>query len=75
MLKCQVYFKNRADRGAWVVQSVKFPTLDFSSDHDLRVRGFEPNIRLCTDSVEPAWYPLCLPLALPFLPPPQKINK
>ena len=28
-------------RGAWVAQSVKHPTLDFSSGHDLMVREFE----------------------------------
>ena len=29
-------------------------TLDFSSGRDLRVCGFEPCIRLCADSAEPA---------------------
>ena len=29
-------------------------TLDFSSGHDLTVRGFKPRIDLRTDSVEPA---------------------
>ena len=37
-------------------------TLDFGSGHDLVVRGFEPQVRLCTDSVEPAW-------DVPLLPP------
>ena len=40
--------------GAWVAQSVKHLTLDFSSGHDLTVHEFEPHIRLCTDSVGPA---------------------
>ena len=41
--------------GAWAAQLVKGPTLDFSSGHDLMVCGIEPHVRLCTDSVEPAW--------------------
>ena len=47
-----------------MAQSVKHQTLDFSSGHDLTVRGFEPNIRLCTDRVEPAWDPLSVSLFL-----------
>ena len=31
-----------------MAQSVKRPTLDFGSGHDLAVRGIEPCIRLCT---------------------------
>ena len=38
--------KNTLDGGA-----VKHPILDFSSDHDLVVHGFEPYVGLCTDSV------------------------
>ena len=30
------------ERGTWVVQSVKHPTLGFSSDHDLRVVRSSP---------------------------------
>ena len=41
--------------GAWVAQSVERPTLDFGSGHDLMVRGMEPCVWLCADSVEPAW--------------------
>ena len=41
--------------GAWVPQLVKCLTLDFGSGHDLTVRGFEPCVRLCADSAEPAW--------------------
>ena len=48
----------------------KPPTLDFSSDHDLM--GFVNSslcIRLCADSVEPAWDSVSAP---PVHPPPQK---
>ena len=41
--------------GAWVAQSVRRPTLDFGSGHDLTVRGFEP---------EPAWDSLSPDLSL-----------
>ena len=51
----QIFFLNKIFRGAWVAQSVKCPTLDLGSGHDLTVREFKPHIRLCTDSVEPAW--------------------
>ena len=34
----------------WVAQSVKRPTLDFRSGHDLVDREFEPYVGLCTDS-------------------------
>ena len=47
-------------RGTWVVQSVKRPTLGFSSGHDLRVHYFEPRVGLCTDGTEPAWDSLSL---------------
>ena len=40
--------------GAWVAQSVKGPALGSCSGHDLMVHEFEPCVRLCTDSVEPA---------------------
>ena len=36
-------------RGTWVAQSVKHPTLDFGSGHDLTVTEFEPHIGLCAD--------------------------
>ena len=36
--------------GAWMAQSVKHPTLDFGSGHDLRVREFKPHVRLCSGS-------------------------
>ena len=50
--------KNHEFRGAWVSQSVKRPTLDLCSGHDLMVHEFEPHVRLCTASAEPPWDPL-----------------
>ena len=50
--------------GAWVAQSVKHLTLDFDSGHDLEVRGFEPQVGVCADSVEPAQDSLFLSLSL-----------
>ena len=47
-------YENTYSGGAWVAQLVKRQTLDFSSGHDLGVGGFEPHIRLHTDSAEPA---------------------
>ena len=46
--------KSRNSKGAWVAQSVKWLTLDFSSGHDLTVPEIEPHIGLCADSIEPA---------------------
>ena len=37
-----------------MVQPVKCPTLGFGSGHDLIVHEFEPRIRLCAGSMEPA---------------------
>ena len=42
----------RRERGAWVAQAVKCPTLDFSSGHDLTVHELEPHVGLCADSAE-----------------------
>ena len=56
--------------GAWVAQSLKHPTLNLGSGRDLTVHGIEPRVGLCTDSVEPAWDPLSLPVPLSL-----KINK
>ena len=50
-----------------MAQSVKRPTLDFSSGHDLRVCGLEPRVKLCTVSAEPAWDSLSPSLPLPCL--------
>ena len=40
-----------------MAQSVKshLRTLDFSSGHDLTVRGFRPHVGLSADSLEPPW--------------------
>ena len=40
--------------GACVAQSVKGPTLDFSSGHDLTVCGFESRVGLCAAITGPA---------------------
>ena len=48
--------------GAWVAQSVRRPTLGFSSGPDLPVCEFEPHVGLHT--VEPAWDSLSLSLSL-----------
>ena len=46
-----------------MTQSVKRPTLDFGSGHDLTVGDVEPGVGPCTDSVEPAWDSVSLPLS------------
>ena len=48
-----------------------YPALDFNSVHDLIACGSEPCFGLCTDSAEPAWDSLSLPLSAP---PALKIN-
>ena len=55
------------DRGTWVAQLVKCPTL---GHHDLTVREIKPHIGNCADSVEPAWdsLPPSLSLADPPAP-------
>ena len=47
-------FKLKNVLGHLMAQSVKRPTLDFSSGHDLAVCEFEPCIKLCADSTESA---------------------
>ena len=47
-----------------MAQSVKHLTLDFSSGHDLTVRGFEPHTGLCAQSTEPALDAVSLSLLL-----------
>ena len=42
----------------------KHLTLDFRSGHDPSILEIKPHIRLCTDSREPAWDSLPLPLSL-----------
>ena len=49
-----------------MAQLVKRPSLDFGSCHDLAVCEFKPCIGLYTDSAEPAWDSLSLPLSLPL---------
>ena len=70
-VKILVYFG-----GARVAQLVKHPTLDFGSGHDLTVHEFEPHVKFCTGSAEPAWdslSPFFLSLSLLALS--LKINK
>ena len=43
-----------------MAQSVKHPTLDFGSGHDLTVHEFEPHIG-AVDSAGPAWDSLSAP--------------
>ena len=38
-----------------MAQSVKRPTLDIDSGHDLTVYGTEPRVGLCADSMEAVW--------------------
>ena len=54
--------KGRREEEGRVVQSVKCPTLNFGSGHDLMVYEIKPCVGLCTDSVEPAWDSCSLPL-------------
>ena len=64
--------------GTRVAQSIKRPTLDFGSGHDLTVHGTGalPQVGLCTDSAETAWDFLSPSLsALPLLVLSLKINK
>ena len=63
--QCQyIYISNNKKLGAWVAHLVELLTLDFGSGHDVMVRGIEPHVGLCTDSVEPAWDSLSLSLSL-----------
>ena len=52
--------------GTCVAQLVKCPAFDLGSGHDLMVYKIEPRVGLCTDSMEPAWDSLSLPLSLSF---------
>ena len=47
-----------------MAQSVKRPTLGFSSGRGLAVRGLKPRIVVCVDSGEPVWDSLSPPLSL-----------
>ena len=53
-------------------QSVKHPTLGFSSGHDLTVVEFEPRIGLCAGGAEPAWDSLS---PSPSAPPPLSLSQ
>ena len=46
-----VHYFRKGERGAWVAQSVRCPTLDFGSGHDLKVGEFEPRTELAWDSL------------------------
>ena len=50
-----------------MAQSVKHPTLDFGSGHDLTVCEIKFNVGLCTDSKESAWDSLSASLPTPTL--------
>ena len=58
---------NMDSGGAWGAQSVKRPTFDFGSGHDITVRELEPHVGLHAVRVEPAWDSLSLPLSGPPL--------
>ena len=64
--KVTTYILNNKAQGCLGGSLVKHPALDFSSGHDLTVHGIKPRIGLCTDTEEPAWDSLSLPLSLPF---------
>ena len=49
-----------------MAQSVKHPTLDLGSGHDLTVHGIEPRVELCADSMDLAWDSLSASLSLPL---------
>ena len=48
-----------------MAQSVKCPTLDFSSGHGIMVCESEFRVKLCADSEEPAWDSLTLSVSAP----------
>ena len=47
-----------------MTQSVKYPALGFGSGHNPTVCEFEPHVGFCTNSADPAWDSLSLPLSL-----------
>ena len=66
-LAIQVTIILSAPWDTWVAHLVKCPTTDFGSGRDLTVCEFQPHIRLCANSLEPAWdclSPSFLPLPL-----------
>ena len=60
--------RNKSDvHGAWVAESVKWLTLDFSSGRDLTVHEFKPCVTLCVPRQEhEAYLRFSLPLSLPL---------
>ena len=60
---CQTIESKNKNRGTWVAQSIKHPTLDFSSGHDLTVVRLSPTLS-STLSMESAWDSLSLFLPL-----------
>ena len=66
-IKCDPEAYRTGWRAPKVAPSVKRPTLDFGSGHDLMVCGFEPHVGLCADSTEPAWDALSPSLSAPPL--------
>ena len=57
--------------GAWVAQWVEARTLDFSSRHDLTVRGIKPRVGLCSEGADPAWNSPSPSLCPPHTEPPR----
>ena len=53
--------------GTWGAHLVEDLTFDFNSGRDLMVHEIKPHVRLLTDSAEPVWDSLCLPLSLLLL--------
>ena len=51
--------------GAWVVPSVDPPTLDFGTNHDLRIVGSSPGLAPTTLGMDPAWEFLSPSLSAP----------
>ena len=54
----KIFYKISISWSTWLstqFRSVKCPTLDFGSGHDLMIREFQSHVGLCTDSVKPAW--------------------
>ena len=51
----EIYILQKQGWGVWVGQSIKHPTLDFGSGHDLTVGEMKPCVGFCTGSTEPTW--------------------
>ena len=58
----KVYQRQKNVKGTWVAQSVKHPTLDFSSGHDLTAHENEPHSHWAPhwQGGAPLRFPLCL---------------